>query len=667
MGEQADPSGARRIQRLDNITANQIAAGEVIERPVSVVKELVENALDAGGSVIRVEYRDGGLSSIRVTDNGGGIEGADLALAVERHATSKLRGIQDLEDLSTLGFRGEALASIASVAGLEIETRRNGDIEGRQLLVKGGDEAPQVRTAGCPVGTRVTVEHLFYNTPARLKFMKSAGYEGGLIHDLMIQMALGYPGVGFRLENQGKTIFDTLDVNKMEDLVELFYGMEARRALVPVESPASKGRLSGWVTAPPYSRGSRKGLHVYINGRRVGVRDMLWSIEKAYEYLLPRGRFPLAILSFRLPGSLLDVNVHPGKLEVRINDPDLNPSVTRVIRTALSGGGPVLSAEGLGGVVSGSAPDNAAFSGTKPAMEGLYDARGAAYTGRQQDLFARSARDWASLYDFTGEGERRLDGLIHGAFQEAGPAGFPEADKTAEVLAGLSAAAAVAEEAEPGYGGVRAHTEKLRALAGDQAAGDFSFGPHIGFNIAGQLHGTFILAEVGAGLLIVDQHVAHERILYEEYAARGRQSEPAQMLLQPPALDLTTGEEDILIRHILLLNELGYVPERFGPRQYLLRSAPAGSSADPAVFLELLDDLGRGGEPSGLEEARQKLLVMNACKAAVKASTPLSTEEMNALLAGLRKTSHPMTCPHGRPIMYLLPYRRLIQAFGRSS
>lgn len=620
-----------RIELLDALTANQIAAGEVIERPVSVMKELVENAIDAGGTVISAEYRDGGLSLIRVTDDGGGIDRRDLSLAVERHATSKLRQIQDLDDLTTLGFRGEALASIASVASLEIETRKRADVEGYRLRVKGADEEPIVEKVGCPAGTRVTVEHLFYNTPARLKFMKSPGYEGGLIHDLMIRLALGYPHIGFRLENQGKILFDTTDIDNTEDLAEMFFGKEARQALIPVEADVSKGRLSGWITAPPYSRGTRKGLHVFVNGRHINLKDMQWAIERAFEYILPKGRFPLAILNFRFPGSLLDVNVHPGKLEIRINDPDMNPSLTRALKTAVSGGQPTpLTDIANAAVTSAGEHSKAAVS--------------------RDNLFTRPVRDWETLYEFTGNGERQLDELIRGVLHESG--------------AGQS----VYESGPaPAQWGVNEHNQSLRALAANQKPDGFSFGPGIEFTVVGQLHGTFILAEVADGLLIVDQHVAHERILYEGLSAKSALRESAQMLMQPISVNLTTGEEEILIQNIVTLNDLGFVLERFGSRQYLIRSEPAGQSVDQFMFKELLEQIGDKGRGTSVEYARQALLTMNACKAAVKANTPLDVSEMNALLAGLRTTEYPMTCPHGRPIMYLLPYRRLIQAFGRSS
>ena len=702
-----------RIERLDNLTANQIAAGEVIERPVSVVKELIENAIDAGSCSIKIEIKEGGLTLIRVTDDGEGIDSRDLPLAVERHATSKLKHIEDLDDLRTLGFRGEALASVASVSSMEIVTRKKGEIAGYRLRVA-GEDSPSFEKVGCPEGTQITVEHLFYNTPARLKFMKSPGYESGLIHDLVVQLALGYPRIGFHLENQGKTLLDTHEISQPEDLVELFYGKEARQALVTVEAPVSKGRLSGWVTAPPYSRGTRKGYHVFVNGRRILIRDLQWSMERAFEYLLPKGRFPLLILHFSLPGNLLDVNVHPGKLEIRINDPDLPASITRVLKTMLSGGGMAPDAGSLGGVPSASTGRDGAEEYMAPGQEatasGGTGGRSINEGHGQRNTVAgynTPVRDWERLFDLTSDGERSLDDLIRrdniqagytdegqigeksrnpdlfgedgvgkigfgrigneeGRFGEHAPV-YTAQDDDLPPASPLIDPEGKNRQLPQNAWGVDSHTRSLQAFAGGDKLEDFFFGPRVAFQIVGQLHATFILAEVDAGLLVVDQHVAHERILFEEMLSGTGEKKSAQMLLEPIQCILTAAEEETLIRHILVLSDLGLVFERFGPRQYLLRAEPAGYPMDQAMVQTLLEELEREGTDYNAEQAKETLLVMRACKAAVKANTRLTVLEMQTLLNRLRETRHPMTCPHGRPILYLLPYRRLLQAFGRSS
>jgi len=673
----------QRIERLDRITANQIAAGEVIDRPASVVKELVENAIDAGSTRIVVRFDEGGLTLIQVSDDGVGIDHRDLPLAVERHATSKLRRIEDLDDLRTLGFRGEALASIASVAAMEIETRRRGDNHGYRLRVK-GDEPPSLGMVACPEGTQVMVEQLFYNTPARLKFLGRPGHEGGLIHDMMIQMALGYPRIAFRLENQGKLLFDTGRTTSHEDLVELFFGKDARRALIAVAVGASKARLDGWITAAPYSRGVRKGMHLFINGRRVVARDIQWAVERAYEHLLPKGRYPLTILTLQLPWSLLDVNVHPGKLEVRVNDPDLAPSVTRALREVLAGAARAPEKSGLG--VAAQAGSHAAQSpeANRPAGLGWATPAAGGYVrfgesgpslSIQEQLFDLVDMDMCSRRELTDTEPQerdyatRLDisdaPITPGAPIPHDPPGLSGL-YSPSALPTLEALTAKARHTSPGQWGEKSHTQSLQGLAADSTAEGFSFRPETEFHVLGQLRRCFILAEVSEGLLLVDQHVAHERILFDEMSAGGSAKEAAQMLLQPLSVDLTTAQEDTLVRHILLLSELGFVLERFGPRRYLIRAEPAGQAVDESMFKDLLVQLGDTPGEGDPQETRRALLVMSACKQAVKANTVLRHEEMHTLLAALRQTRYPMICPHGRPVLILLPYKRMIRAFGRS-
>ena len=703
---------SNRIERLGSVTVNQIAAGEVVERPVSIVKELVENALDAGGDRIKISIQDGGLSLIRVTDNGSGIDSRDLPLAVERHATSKLRRIEDLEDLSTLGFRGEALASVSSVAEMEIVTRRAGDISGYRLRISGDERKPVIEKTGCPEGTQVTVERLFYNTPARLKFMRTGGYEAGLIHDLVIQMALGYPRVGFVLENHGKLVLDTNELNRAEDLIELFYGKEARRSLVAVNGTASKAAVTGWITAPPFSRGTRKGYHVFINGRWVSVNDYRWSIERAFEYTLPKGRFPVCVLYLRIPGDLLDVNVHPGKLEVRVNDPGMNSGLTSALRFAISGGqvtpelpyndtynsardsaspdssppvnstpdsstpsGYTRDSSTLSGFTrdssppNGFTPDSSPYDSSSPGVS--HNARyprtgddGRAFSGKNP------VQRWESLFDLSALGEQALDSLLNDNAGEipaqpgetfASPDGrLSDVSHTAKAISDIQAKSQTAE----GWG-VRGHNAALRSMVVESGRQDFVFTDAIDFAVIGQLHNTFILAQTNEGLLIADQHVVHERILYENLLEKSAENTPAQMLIKPVRVDLSTGEEENLIQNIIALSDSGLIFERFGPRQYLLRSEPVGYSVDETMVRELLETLDKSGEGDRTTSAKQTLMILSACKAAVKANTALTIGEMTALLDGLRRTKYPMTCPHGRPIMYLLPYRRLIQVFGR--
>lgn len=628
-----------KIHLLDSLTANQIAAGEVIERPVSIVKELVENSIDAGSQRIHVEIRGGGLEWIRVTDQGSGITREDLLLSIQRHATSKLTVIDDLDSLATLGFRGEALASIASVANLQITSRTEDNPQGYQLQVKGEDVAPQITTVGCPIGTTVTVSDLFYNTPARLKFMKSAGYEGGLIHDLLIQMALGYPQIDFILDMQGKTVLNTAGISNLVDLTEVFYGKEARAALVTIAGPISQGNLTGFITAPPYSRGTRKGVHIFVNGRRIVSKEIQWSVDHGFEYLLPKGRFPVAILNFSIPGHLLDVNVHPGKMEIRINDRHLYHELTNLVRRAVSGGQIMPDYSSGQWLTENTAEVAEVGQNELPKNELQAD--------MQKESSTSAPFRQVTFYNDSNPGPR----------QQFSPDTTWQEEKTA-----WQGEAAWQEAYKTDYD--TASAPQLPRTSSEE----FSFGPHTTYKIIGQLHRTFILAETEAGLMIIDQHVAHERVLYEKFLAENQtQTLPAQILLTPITVQLTALEEEILIKNIMILNDLGLIVERFGPRCYILRSAPPGQETiDEEFFKDFLDKLNISSAQDDITKARQALLIMMSCKAAIKANHPLSINEMETLIAQLQHTAHPMTCPHGRPIIYLLPYNRLLRAFGRS-
>lgn len=630
-----------QIQRLDSVTANQIAAGEVIERPVSVVKELVENALDAGSTRILVDIREGGLGQISITDNGRGIVPAELPLALERHATSKLRVIQDLDSLETLGFRGEALASIASVSSLTLTSRHITQTTGCSIKVKGEVSQPVIQSVGCPVGTRVVVEDLFFNTPARLKFLKTVGHEGGLIHELMIQMALGYPHVDFKLDAQGKTLLDTSGISDAEDLIELFYGKAARIALAPVHGQVSHAEVTGFLTAPPFSKGTRKSIHLFINGRRIVSKEIQWAIERSYEFLLPRGRFPIAVLRFTLSGTLLDVNVHPAKLEVRINDPQLYSNLTHLIRSAISGGQSMPDFSHFGQIAGSSQKSEL----DKPYEQSFGEISPHWFKEAPTVADQHSLEPYKTLPAEKPVGPWSPSLNAHGDFQ---PVTLPAGSGV----------------------GPAAHTAALKAFAGSTVnPEDFIFDEKIRFQVIGQLHNTFILAETAAGLLMIDQHVAHERIIYERLMAEHEHAAiPAQMLLTPMTLRLTEAEEEVLIRNIMALSDMGLIIERFGPREYILRSAPTGQTdISEAFFKDFLEQLAE--RPSSLHpvDARQSLLIMMSCKSAIKANQPLTLQEMETLLVQLQKTRHPMTCPHGRPILYIMPYHRLLRAFGRSS
>lgn len=617
-----------KILVLDDLTANQIAAGEVIERPASVVKELVENSLDAGAENIEVEIKEGGLGLIRIKDDGCGMSEEDALLAIKRHATSKLRLIHDLESLTSLGFRGEALPSIVSVARVEIITRESSGEHGTRLVVE-GNSIKTVEPAGAPRGTAIIVRDLFFNTPARRKFLRSEGYEGGLIHELMNQFALSHPAVSFRLLLQGKEVLNTAGINKLEDLLQLFHGSGIKDSLVSIEGPVSQGQVQGYLTLPTYQRVNRKGTHFFVNGRKVLSRELLNAVEDAYENSLPRGRFPLAVLHINLPPHLLDVNVHPNKLEIKIRDQHFQSQLRVMVQETLC----------RKKIIPHYILEQS-VSGTDLILE--------PQTGRNyspsKPLAAQEV--WREFFSW---GRESGDGSL----LETAPINMPGKEPVS-----LSQS----EEAfSPSFSSTPGHDKPSEP---EPQAIQTSL-PRL--QVIGQMSATFILAEGEEGLYIIDQHVAHERILFEELekkAALGPLS--AQALLIPLTLELSNLEEEILLEHILPLTELGIVLEHFGPRCYLIRAVPAGVEGDAKDFvLSLLHSLENQAKNITPADVRREFLITASCKGAVKARQKLSWQEMDRLIRDLGTTINPLTCPHGRPVIYKITHHQLLRAFRR--
>lgn len=540
------------IQVLPPEVAERIAAGEVVERPASVVKELIENSLDAGASAVSVEIRDGGLSLVRVSDDGCGISRADLPLALERFATSKIHTLEDLEAVHTLGFRGEALSSIAAVAHLEILTRTQGELEGSRLRVEGGRVV--VEPAASPVGTSVTVRRLFYNTPARRKFLKSPMREGELVRQTVVRYSLAYPAVAFRLVVNGRETYVAPPATPLER-VGAALGREVAAEMVPIGWEAADLRIEGYVSRPTLGRRDRKGQFFFINGRPVRSGLLAVMLERPYAGRLPPDRRPLAVVHIRIDPRLVDVNVHPRKVEVRLSqERSVYGALTRAVEETLS----------------------------------PYPRREEAYP--------------ALMWPF------------------------------AEVEAG------VVREERAEY--VAARLESM-----------------------GQLNNAYIVARGPEGLVVVDQHAAHEQVLFERLLGGGGTAQPVS---PPVRVELTPREAERLEPFLALLADLGMEVEPFGRSTFLIRTLPAPvASSDPRELLEaVLGELPgcRRLEP---EAARERLAMKIACTAAVKAGDILSDEEMQALLDDLTAAWSPATCPHGRPAFVLLTVEELERRFMR--
>ncbi len=574
------------IQVLPPGEAGKIAAGEVIERPASVVKELVENALDAGATSIAVEVRESGLSLIRVTDDGSGIPPDDLPLAFLRHATSKIRSLADLYSLATLGFRGEALPSIAAVAEVSVISRTRDRDAGAYLELRRGQVIQQGARGAAP-GTTVTVRRLFAEVPARLKFLKSPRTELSHISNMMGHLALARPEVHFQLIADGRRVFESPGSGRLSDAIVSWHGAEVSGRLIAVGNQPDG--LWGYISPPELSRSTRSDLSLFVNGRWVQNARLAYAIIDAYQGLLPPGRYPLAVLHLRVPPEVLDVNVHPAKAEVRFSQgQEPYPLVYRAVREAL--------AEKLD--VPAVTP-----RATRPVIPEAQAARGAPYTPpiTEQPLLGAGS-----------------------------PAG--------------TTAPAPAPAGQPATAGSRLPV--MRVL--------------------GQMNATFIVAEGPDGIYMVDQHRAHEQILYEALASQERGREPeVQLLLEPLVLHLSPRQRAFLPSALSVLREMGFDLESFGEDAWLLRAVPALLPAgDPASAVSsLIDELLESGQAGDLRELARKGL---ACRAALKAGQPMSAGEMRELLMQLEGCSNPLLCPHGDPIIVHLSRTQLERQFRRS-
>lgn len=601
---------------LDELTINQIAAGEVVERPVSVVKELVENSLDAGAGRIIVDLEEGGLSSITVVDDGCGMSEEDLLLAFERHATSKIRSVSDLSRIGTLGFRGEAIPSISAISRMFFTTRLPQAINGTRAEVEGGALVAVV-PAGCPPGSTVLVKDLFFNTPVRKKTMKSPSFEGSLCGETISRLALTRPDVSFELRANSRRVFYSTGSGSLLDTLISVYGAQQAREMIPVDAAASGTRVKGFAAKPALSRSSRNHITTIINGRYVQCAAVKNAVEEAYRTLLPRGRSPVAVLELTVAPELLDVNVHPAKLEVRLlEEGEVVALVTRSLRDALR------------------------IRTTIPSLNIYQTAAG----GRKENR--RSLPVSGSK--------------INNEYNQQVKAEFDL--KKEELNIGLK------EETQPMIN----HSESITMeLANDAAAeenNDYVSTQNKlpGLNVLAWLKPTFILAGGDDGLYLIDQHAAHERVLYEECLAH-EMEKPVQCLLLPVTLELDYREVAILSERMLWFNEAGFLIEHFGGNTFLLRGVPPHFPEGQArkFLLDMLDYFRERGPGASRIEFFNHLAAAIACRNAVKAGERLSQSSMEALLDRLARTENPFTCPHGRPTIINLSYEDLEKKFKR--
>lgn len=604
-----------KIRKLDDALANKIAAGEVVERPASVVKELVENAIDAHSTIIEVELEEAGLAKIRVVDNGDGLEEEDCFLAFERHATSKIKDESDLFRIRTLGFRGEALPSIASVSHLELKSS-TGEGPGTLIVLKGGELVQHGRTSSRK-GTDITVSHLFFNTPARLKYMKTIHTELGHIVDVMNRLALAHPHISFRLTHNGKQLFYTNGNGDVRQVLAAIYGFDAAKKMVAIHAETIDFTIDGYVALPEVTRASRNYMTTIVNGRYVKNYSLYKAIEEGYHTLLPIGRHPIAFLNIVMDPLLVDVNVHPAKLEVRFSkEGELNELVQQAIRQAFQK--KTLIPEVTAPRVEKTKAEQQTFSFEHIVKESN------TMSPRVTEIYRDQEKKTEERIVLEKSDERVRD-------QDVKP---------------LDVESVVPSEHVTG----EMDQERIPPL----------------YPI-GQMHGTYILAQNENGLYIIDQHAAQERIKYEYFREKlAMVTNELQPLLIPLTFTYSSSEYLLIDSHRDHLAACGVFLEPFGHNSFIVRSHPQWfPKGEEATIIEEMIKQVLVMKKVDIKQLREKAAIMMSCKQSIKANQFLRNDEIFALLESLRRTSDPFTCPHGRPIMIHFSTYELEKMFKR--
>ena len=636
-----------QIKLLDQQTIDKIAAGEVVERPSSVVKELVENAIDAKATAITVEIKEGGVSFIRISDNGCGIEKDQIPLAFLRHSTSKIKHIEDLFHISSLGFRGEALSSIAAVAQVELITKTYGDLTGIRYVIEGSKEIAS-EEVGAPEGTTFLVKNLFFNTPVRRKFLKSAQTEGGYIADLMERMALSHPEVSFKFINNGQTKLHTSGNGNKKDLVYHVYGRDITSSLIQIDEKTELFEVTGFIGKPNVSRGNRNYENYFINGRYIKSALLSKAIEEGYKGFMMQHQYPFCVLYIQINSELIDVNVHPTKMELRFTQNEtIYNSLYQIVRNALT------HREFIPQVpVTEEKKQRDTVPEVKTAPEPfevrrLNDVRKAIsldspYERKYPDHLRENTNYQNTPFQNTSVSATRI---------------FEKLAKDKEVFAKTkqSVMAAPKETQKTVYEQQQLDTAFLTADARKQ------------HKIIGQLFDTYWLVEYEDKLFIIDQHAAHEKVLYEKTMEKLKEKSFTSQTVSPPIiLTLNNEETEMLEKYKKELNSFGYEIEPFGGKEYAITAIPAEfSDVDmKSMFIEMLDDFANIGGAQAPVMLMEKVASMS-CKAAVKGHDRLSTQEASHLIDTLLTLENPYQCPHGRPTIIAMSKFEIEKKFKR--
>lgn len=574
-----------RIQILPEHIANKIAAGEVVQRPASVVKELMENSIDAESTKIIVEIEGGGKDLIRISDNGYGMNKEDVVLAFERHATSKITAVEDLDIIRSFGFRGEALPSIAAVSQVEVVTCAKGNEAGTLLRIEGG-VVKEVRDIGAPMGTNIKISNLFFNVPARRKFLKTTITEMGHINYIVSKIAMSHPHIAFKLTHNGNEIINVQQTDSLLERVSSFLGQEMKDDILPMELLTDWLSITGFLVSPSWTRPNRDMQSLFVNNRYIVNKTISHAIYAGYHTMLPVGRYPIVIMFLKIDPSIVDVNVHPTKSEVRFHqEREIHQLVVKAVRETF--------------IKASLSPDMSVPAENR---------------------------------------ENRIREAIQGYFRS---------DQADTAYAGISR---IQEEPVPWKG----YLPKVGA------------GARSALLSICQIYNTYIIASGEDGVCIIDQHAAHERVVYERLMAQDREI-LSQLMLLPISFELDYQETATMLESIPLLNELGFKIDEFGQNTFVISGVPVGmDKVDPKkAVLEILHDIQTTGKTKTNSELREEMIISMSCKAAIKAGQPLAAEEMSSLVQQLMETQQPYTCPHGRPTMIKLGMEELEKRFLR--
>jgi len=580
-----------RIQILPEHIANKIAAGEVVQRPASAVKELVENSIDAESTKIIVEIEGGGGDLIRIIDNGHGMSREDVALAFERHATSKIATVEDLDTIKSFGFRGEALPSIAAVSQVEVVTCQKDAVSGTLLRIDGGI-VKEIRDVGAPTGTNIMIRNLFFNVPARRKFLKTTITEMGHINHIVSKIAMSHPHIAFKLIHNGSEIMNVQQTDSLLERVSSFLGQEMVKDILPIQLLTDWLEITGFLLPPSHTRPNREMQSLFVNNRYIVNKTISHAIYAGYHTMLPGGRYPIVVMFLKIDPSVVDVNVHPTKSEVRFHqEKEIHQLVVKAVRETF--------------------------------------------------LNANLSPDMSMPAE--GDREKRIREAISGYF-------------------GSRQTNATYSEADSSWQSFSSH---LSPPEGDKRQ-------DVGASLAPvllpfcQIYNTYIIARSDDGVCIIDQHAAHERVVYERLMAQDREI-LSQLMLLPISLELDYQETATMLESIPLLNELGFKIDEFGQNTFIIYGVPVGmAKGDPKeTVLEILHDIQAIGKTKTSSELREDMIISMSCKAAIKAGQPLAAEEMSSLVQQLMETQQPHTCPHGRPTMIKLGMEELEKRFLR--